>query len=320
MEYNEPLIIQKSPDWRESRSLRTFKKYSPTIRANMEDNFPLVLVTPKLTSTQLKSTKGTSMDTQTTETPQQSMLSNSQTSTYLSEDSLARLSVLLESELDLTTPEGRSFLTSQGFLKKNNHNIWYSKMSKVYLVTTAAGLSRQSLGFSPTWGILWNGRYLTAKTSEFPKTESVSTLSDILETNVDEKYFLSQEQTKKILASSGKMLRTPLTQTITKEQTPSKKVDVRSYEQTSRVYQRGGAESDSANRIRRASYTDGARIRRLTPLECERLQGFPDNWTAGESDTQRYKMCGNAVTVNTVEAVMKSLLNHSAPIVKEGEK
>ena len=49
------------------------------------------------------------------------------------------------------------------------------------------------------------------------------------------------------------------------------------------------------------------RIRRLTPLECERLQGFPDNWTEGESDTQRYKMCGNAVTVNTVQAVMESL-------------
>lgn len=50
------------------------------------------------------------------------------------------------------------------------------------------------------------------------------------------------------------------------------------------------------------------RIRRLTPLECERLQGFPDNWTVG-SDTQRYKQCGNAVTVNVVQAVMTRLLN-----------
>jgi len=53
---------------------------------------------------------------------------------------------------------------------------------------------------------------------------------------------------------------------------------------------------------------DGAKIRRLTPKECERLQGFPDDWTAGESDTQRYKMCGNAVTVNVVQAVMEKLL------------
>lgn len=55
--------------------------------------------------------------------------------------------------------------------------------------------------------------------------------------------------------------------------------------------------------------TEDVRIRRLTPLECERLQGFPDNWTAGESDSQRYKMCGNAVTTNVVEAVMTGLLN-----------
>ena len=49
------------------------------------------------------------------------------------------------------------------------------------------------------------------------------------------------------------------------------------------------------------------RIRRLTPIECERLQSFPDNWTEGVSDTQRYKQMGNAVTVNVVEAIAKRL-------------
>lgn len=49
------------------------------------------------------------------------------------------------------------------------------------------------------------------------------------------------------------------------------------------------------------------RIRRLTVLEAERLQGFPDSWTVG-SDTQRYKQCGNAVTVNVVRDVAKRLL------------
>ena len=50
-------------------------------------------------------------------------------------------------------------------------------------------------------------------------------------------------------------------------------------------------------------------IRRLTPLECERLQAFPDHWTLhgkdGEqiSDTQRYKTLGNAVTVNVIEDI-----------------
>ena len=47
--------------------------------------------------------------------------------------------------------------------------------------------------------------------------------------------------------------------------------------------------------------SDGVKIRKLTPVECERLQGFPDNWTEGISDTQRYKCCGNAVTVPVVQ-------------------
>ena len=45
-------------------------------------------------------------------------------------------------------------------------------------------------------------------------------------------------------------------------------------------------------------------IRRLTPVECERLQGFPDGWTSGLSDTQRYKCLGNAVTVNVIQAII----------------
>lgn len=52
---------------------------------------------------------------------------------------------------------------------------------------------------------------------------------------------------------------------------------------------------------------DKMRIRRLTPTECERLQGFPDGWTEGVSDTQRYKCLGNAVTVNVVYEVARRL-------------
>lgn len=43
------------------------------------------------------------------------------------------------------------------------------------------------------------------------------------------------------------------------------------------------------------------KARRLTPVECERLQGFPSGWTDGQSDSARYKQMGNAVTANVVE-------------------
>ena len=52
---------------------------------------------------------------------------------------------------------------------------------------------------------------------------------------------------------------------------------------------------------------NGEKWRDLTPVECERLQGFPDNWTEGISDTQRYKTLGNAVTVNVIKAIGESL-------------
>jgi len=48
---------------------------------------------------------------------------------------------------------------------------------------------------------------------------------------------------------------------------------------------------------------EGMKIRRLTPTECARLQGFPDDWALG-SDTQKYKQYGNAVTTNVIKAIM----------------
>jgi len=49
-------------------------------------------------------------------------------------------------------------------------------------------------------------------------------------------------------------------------------------------------------------------VRRLTPTERERLQGFPDGWTAMHSDTQRYKQTGNAVTVNVAEWIGRRIV------------
>jgi len=49
-------------------------------------------------------------------------------------------------------------------------------------------------------------------------------------------------------------------------------------------------------------------VRRLIPIECERLQGFPGNWTASQSDTQRYKQMGNAVAVPVIEWIGKRII------------
>lgn len=106
-----------------------------------------------------------------------------------------------------------------------------------------------------------------------------------------------------------------------KDGTTSQKVEARKDNVTNTLT---SVEKD--NRI-----VDGSRIRRLTVIECERLQGFPDNWTRfgglrkgidvtskypehttffeNISDSQRYKCIGNAVTVNVTRYIFNKLLS-----------
>ena len=79
---------------------------------------------------------------------------------------------------------------------------------------------------------------------------------------------------------------------------------------------RSGGQASLTEKHNWDTHLVGARIRRLTPTECMRLQGFPDDWCdigsdgVAISDTQKYKMAGNAVTVNVVEAIMRELFNN----------
>lgn len=89
-----------------------------------------------------------------------------------------------------------------------------------------------------------------------------------------------------------------------------------------KIIQRGhgynqGGEHDIAPTLTSNSYhennhlSDGFRIRKLTPRECWRLQGFPD-WAFDKaqevnSNSQLYKQAGNSVTVNVIEAIAKEL-------------
>jgi DNA (cytosine-5)-methyltransferase 1 len=93
----------------------------------------------------------------------------------------------------------------------------------------------------------------------------------------------------------------------TQKKTQNKRTWIRSI--SSRYYKDG-----SEALIQIGHSKDKRVIRRLTPVECERLQGFPDNWTATISDTQRYKTLGNAVTVNVVKAIAKRLLTNKEKV------
>ena len=124
-------------------------------------------------------------------------------------------------------------------------------------------------------------------------------LKDILQNEVDEKYYLSDKQIDR--------LDTGNTQAI--EWIADYRTD-----EGLRIRKDNNSPCLTASRY---SETEPSRmppiikkntIRRLTPVECERLQGFPNNFTAGVSDTQRYKQMGNTITVNVIQAILKNLL------------
>ena len=50
-------------------------------------------------------------------------------------------------------------------------------------------------------------------------------------------------------------------------------------------------------------------VRRLTPIECERLMGWPPGWTEGQADTHRYKQCGNGVASPVAKWIAQHILN-----------
>lgn len=124
-------------------------------------------------------------------------------------------------------------------------------------------------------------------------------LKDILEKNVDPKYYLSHRILPTILShGSGKYysrseidleIARPLTATMAKMHRANQDNYV----------------TDPSDKALEAGKTQ---IRRLTPRECARLQGFPEDYEIIVSDTQAYKQFGNAVTVNVAESIARQII------------
>lgn len=293
--------------------------------------------TQKSTSTHHQSMKGTSQGYTTMETSPKSTKMNSPTLIASSAAFLANLLASQECDEGLKTQEVRSFLTSHGYLGKSNHAIVSLRTSKGYYLTMKGAHSLPSSPRLMSWGMTVNGKCLTARISVSPKTGNASTLSDILEEHPGQKYFLSEEQTKRIMSSGISERAAPSSHTDKHARVTNVEKVITgqpTYEDGVRVVKYSVSEESPT--LRATHYKNGdnqprvlmpedttTRIRRLTPKECERLQAFPDDWTkygmtAGGtepeldsyevSDTQRYKMCGNAVTTNVVRALFERLV------------
>ena len=141
-----------------------------------------------------------------------------------------------------------------------------------------------------------------------PDIEEPVTLGEILESGVDEKYYLHDATLEKF-----KYLKGP------------KRIERTSASGHKYTFSEGGmAFPDPLDKPGRTMLTSEGttnrsthvvrdpetnRIRILTPVECERLNGFPDNWTVGMSERMRYFCMGNALVVGLVERMANRILD-----------
>lgn len=128
----------------------------------------------------------------------------------------------------------------------------------------------------------------------FPNSQKSNlTLQDLLDKNVDEKYFISTKMIKTILGkgTKGYIVNPKIDEKIAKTLTA-----------TMHKCHRASQDNYVTDEINFNKFknSDKTNIRRLTPNECRKLQGFPDDWKQVVSDTQAYKQFGNAVSVNVV--------------------
>ena len=110
-----------------------------------------------------------------------------------------RLSQLLEKDVDLKTHEAHYFLKSHGFVPLPNPNTYYSKTLRAYLTTTVGELLASSTKHLLTLAIPLNSKW-SILSGFCPKIESEYTLSDILQEEVDQEYFLSEKKLSWIIS------------------------------------------------------------------------------------------------------------------------
>src|SRR5699024_2811867 len=151
-------------------------------------------------------------------------------------------------------------------------------------------------------GYMIDGDFYTSEVK--PNVEQYTALGDILEDEVQEEYYLTEEERKKFKYLRGRKEIERVTEDgfkyIYKE---GKMSEVDELHLPSRTI------LTSEGSITRTTHivNDGKGIRYLTPVECERLNRFPDNWTKGITDRMRYFTMGNALDVNLVKRMGKRL-------------
>ncbi len=148
------------------------------------------------------------------------------------------------------------------------------------------------------------GEYFNTPDFVFPPTQKLTiTTQDLLDEFVDEKYFLTKKIYPTIMGRGTKnylvdpTIDLPISKTLTATMAKMHRASQDNYV------------TDEKN-FNRFNSSDRCSLRKLTPNECRKLQGFPSDWKQVVSDCQAYKQFGNAVTVNVSYALACSLMEY----------
>jgi hypothetical protein len=263
---------------------------------------------------------------------------------FSQQDSLAKMLPLLESEKDLPEKELDCLASWQGLLRKLNQGGLCSKMFPDFFLSTAGEIWRSSLPSFPKSGIAWRGECLMLNTSEWLRGGDVCGLSEVLEIHVPPKYYLSKravegmvkrsikwgaggyvflqemvnETTRQMrhlslqqLAQMAGLKKGKLTtacENITSSRSQSER-------QLSTLLQAEAAEillhkpSEQPQEETLPLYGKTLILRKLMPVEKERLMGYEDNYTASlESDGKRGHGLGNAIVPQVAFEIFKRIL------------
>lgn len=151
--------------------------------------------------------------------------------------------------------------------------------------------------------VAFNRKYFNKKQFVFPtKQELKLSTQDLLDKKVDEKYFLTKKILPTILGSGtkGYIVKPTIDMPISKTLTA-----------TMHKMHRASQDNYFTDEINSRNISnDRSNIRKLTPNECRKLQGFPSDWKQVVSDCQAYKQFGNAVTVDVAYNVAENLMKY----------
>lgn len=152
--------------------------------------------------------------------------------------------------------------------------------------------------------VAFNKKHFTNFDIKFPKGNGCNLeVKDLLDKDVDLKYFISNKMIGTIMGegTKGYIVKPTINTSIAKTLTA-----------TMHKCHRASQDNYYTDEYNWNKYSDEkfSKIRRITPNEARKLQGFPSDWKQVVSDTQAYKQFGNAVTVDVAYAIAEAIKDH----------